>query len=246
MDAEPLVSVRNLGKRIAPFRWIVKDVSFDLAGGRTLALVGPSGAGKSTLARCLALLETPDAGEVRIAGREPRREDVQLIPQQPAASFNPRFTAGEVVAEPLAIQKRAGRKERSLLAAAAMTRVGLPFESAAKPVMHFSGGEHQRLALARALTLEPKLLILDESLSALDAASQDQQVRLLQNLGLTYIVISHDLDLAEKWADEIAIMHDGRIVEHRPATELLASPRHPVSQELVHAHLVLSSAGPEL
>jgi peptide/nickel transport system ATP-binding protein len=241
MEAEPFFKVRALGKQYGPVvHWVVRNVSFDLASGRTLALVGPSGAGKSTLARCLALIEKPDEGEVRIEGH------VQLIPQQPAASFNPRFTAAEAVAEPLVIQKRVRRSDVLPVAAGAMKRVGLPVDAASRSVRDFSGGEHQRLAIARALTLEPKLLILDESLSALEDAAQVHIVALLRDLGLTYIVIAHDLALAEQMADEIAVMDEGRIVEHRPTAELMASPSHRVTRELVDAHRVLSASGRDL
>ena len=257
MGAEPFLSVRSLGKYFAPRRWwgkarpgrwAVRDVSFELQREQTLALVGASGAGKSTVARCLALFETPDAGEVRMEGRALRHTDVQLIPQQPAASFNPRFTAGEALAEPLVIQKRGRRQTRQEIVRRAMERVGLRPDAAAKPVMEFSGGEHQRLAIARALTLQARLLILDESLSALDESTQDQVLDLLSNLkreaGLTYLVISHDLTLAERMADEIAVMDDGRLVEHAPTAELLTAPRHPRTQELVDANLALSADGP--
>lgn len=254
MEAEPFLSVRELGKyfrlgsrwgKAREGRWAVRDVSFDLQRGRRLVLVGASGAGKSTLARCLTRFETPDSGEVRLEGRTLEHADVQLIPQQPAASFNPRFTAGEALSEPLVIQKRGGREARREIVCRALERVGLRPEAAAKPVMEFSGGEHQRLAIARALTLQPKLLILDESLSALDEAAQGQILRLLcdlqRELGLTYILIAHDLALAERVADEIAVMDDGRLVEHGPAARLLAAPRHPRTQELLQAHLALSA-----
>lgn len=238
MEAEPFLKVRALGKHYGPgVRWVVRNVSFELARGRTLALVGPSGAGKSTLARCVALLEKPDEGEVSLEGR------VQLIPQQPAASFNPRFTAAEAVAEPLVIHKRVRQRDLLPIAAGAMKRVGMPMDAASRSVRDFSGGEHQRLAIARALTLEPKLLILDESLSALDDAAQVQIVALLRDLGLTYIVIAHDLALAEQMADEIAVMDEGRIVEHGPTALLMASPSHRVTRELVEAHRALSSEG---
>ncbi len=254
MEGEPLLSVRNLSRsftprrrwgKSAPQRWGFRDVSFDLARAATLGLVGPSGAGKSTLARCLALFEKPDSGEILMRGRTMRRCDLQLIPQQPAASFNPRFTAGEAVAEPLAIQKRGNRAMQWDAALHVMNRVGLPVHAAARPVMEFSGGEHQRLAIARALTLEPKLLILDESLSALDAAAQCRVLDLLRGLqaelGLAYILISHDLALVERVAGEIAVMDEGRMVEHRAASELLAAPRHPTTQRLVQATLALSA-----
>jgi ABC-type glutathione transport system ATPase component len=259
MNAEPFLSVRRLGRRFAPRgwwgkaaagRWAIRDISFELERGRTLVLAGASGAGKSTLARCLARFETPDTGEVRLMGRPVGYADVQLIQQQPAASFNPRFSAGEAVAEPLAIQKHGRREDRRETARQAMARVGLLPDAAARPVMEFSGGEHQRLAIARALTLQPKLLILDESLSALDAFALDQVLELLRDLqgtlALTYIVISHDLALAERMADEIAVLDDGAMVEYGPRAGLLAAPRHPRTQELARANLVLSAEGPPL
>lgn len=259
MEPEPFLSVCDLGKNFAvrrtwgkalPGKWAIRDVSFELRRGLTLGLVGASGSGKSTLARCLALFEKPDSGAIRLEGREPRRADVQLILQQPAASFNPRFTAAEAVAEPLTIQRRGDRRTREEAARRSMERAGLAPNSAAKPVMQFSGGEHQRLAIARALTVEPKLLILDESLSALDSSAQLQILDLLRDLqrglGLTYILISHDLSLAERMADEVAVMDDGRMIEHRPASELLRAPQHPRTQELVQANFALSAEGPPL
>ncbi len=259
MQAEPFLSVRDLGKYFAPRqwwgkarpgRWAIRDVSFELQRERTLTLVGASGAGKSTLARCLARFETPDTGEARLEGRPLRHTDVQLIQQQPAASFSPRFTAGEALAEPLVVQKSGSRRSRREIVCRAMERVGLRPGAAAKPVMEFSGGEHQRLAIARALTVEPKLLILDESLSALDESAQDQVLDLLRDLkrdlGLTYIVISHDLALAERMADVLAVMDGGRIVEYGPKGEVLAAPRHPRTRELVEASLTLSEDGQPL
>jgi peptide/nickel transport system ATP-binding protein len=250
MEPDPFLQVRALGKHFASGRWALREVSFHLARRRTLALVGPSGAGKSTLAHCLAGLEIPDEGTARIEGREIRSADVQLIPQQPASSFNPRFSAAEAVVEPLVIQRCVRRSDVISVAAVAMKRVGLPVEAATRRVGDFSGGEHQRLAIARALALEPKLLVLDESLSALDDSSLERTVELLRDLqrtlSLTYILIAHDLTVAGRLADEIAVMEAGRIVEHRPATELMASPRHPVTLELVTAHRLLNTAGCDL
>jgi|HubBroStandDraft_4_1064222.scaffolds.fasta_scaffold63135_3 peptide/nickel transport system ATP-binding protein len=262
----PFLSVQSLGKTYSGRRWwartrnttaVLHDVSFHLAKGRTLGLVGPSGSGKSTLARCLALFEPPTQGTVHLEGRNlwtssrPERRtlraQIQLIFQEPAASLNPRFTAGQIVEEPLVIQRRGTSTTRRQRASELMETVGLPPEAIDKPALHFSGGERQRLAIARALALEPKLLILDESFSGLDLSVQTQVANLLSDLqtrlGLTYILISHDLAAVASLAQEIAVMDAGRIVEHAPTAELLASPRHPRTRELVEASLALSLGG---
>ena len=250
MSAEPLLAVRNLSKTYQQRRWwgaggpaktAMRDISFTLEAGRTLAVVGPSGSGKSTLARCLASFEAPSSGEVRFQGR-PR--EIQLIFQQPAASLNPRFTAAEIIEEPLLIQRRGTAAERCARAGRAMEQVGLPAAELGKRSDRFSGGEKQRLAIARALVLEPKVIILDESLTGLDAALQKQITGLLRDLqarlGVTYILISHDLALAGGFATEIAVMEGGAIVEHAPAAELLTAPRHPLTRELLEATKALA------
>jgi ABC-type glutathione transport system ATPase component len=235
MSSEPLLRVTAVG------RLAIHDVTFTLDRARTLAIVGASGSGKSTLARAIAGIDPPATGEVRFDGRA---TEVQLIPQQPAASLNPRFTAAEIVAEPLLIQRIGTTQTRARRAAELMELVGLPAKSASKPALAFSGGERQRLAIARALALEPKLLILDESLTGLDPALASQISRLLvdlqQRLGLAYILISHDLDLVARLASEIAVMDGGTIVEHAPTAELLANPKHPRTRELRDAALALA------
>jgi ABC-type dipeptide/oligopeptide/nickel transport system ATPase subunit len=168
---------------------------------------------------------------------------VQLIFQQPAASLNPRFTAFEIVAEPLVIQNRIPRSGHLRIVHRAMSAVGLDPAACARSALSFSGGERQRLAIARALIVEPKLLILDESFASLDLSIQAQIVNLLLDLrrgGLTCILISHDLTAVSRIADSIAVMDNGEIVEHAPAAELLANPRHPAARELVNANLALS------
>jgi peptide/nickel transport system ATP-binding protein len=224
-----LLVVRNLSKSYR--RSVLRDVSLTLGRGRTLALVGPSGSGKSTLARCIAGFEKPDAGEILLAaGVRP-----QLIFQQPASTLNPRFTAAEIIEEPLAIQHR----DRTGAAARAMQLVGLPVEALGKRALAFSGGERQRLAIARALVLEPELLILDESFAGLDWKLQEQVTALLRDLqkrlGLAYLVISHDLELVAGLANDIAVMEEGSIVEQGPTRQLLAAPQHWLTQRLVHA-----------
>src|SRR6266542_2090617 len=164
MSAERLLTVRKLGKTCGRVV-ALEGVAFKLGRGRTLGVVGASGSGKSTLARCIAGFETPTTGEIEFDGE---RREVQLIFQQPAASLNPRFTAAEIVEEPLVIQRRGSRAERAERAAAALELVGIGRAALGKRSDRFSGGERQRLAIARSLVLEPKLLILDESFNGLD------------------------------------------------------------------------------
>ncbi|HEY1496307.1 MAG TPA: ATP-binding cassette domain-containing protein [Candidatus Solibacter sp.] len=210
-------------------------VSFTLARGATLGIVGASGSGKSTLARCVAGFDAPSSGEIQFAAE---RLQVQLIFQQPAASLNPRFTAAEIVEEPLLIQRRPKSP-----AAEALAMVGIGRDAHAKRADQFSGGECQRLAIARALVLEPKLLVLDESLNGLDPALSAQVCSLLkqlqQRLGLSYIVISHDLDLVAGLADQIAVMESGRIVELAPTELLMTAPQHPHTRGLIAATVAL-------
>ena len=255
MSPDPLLSVRDLSKTYFRRRWLgpprpatcaLSGVSFNLDRARTLAVIGASGSGKSTLARCLTQFDTPSAGEIFFEGRplSPRRRlDIQLIFQQPAASLNPRFTAAEIVEEPLVIQRRgtgAARRER---AASALELTGIARASHGKRAHEFSGGERQRLAIARALVAEPRLLILDESFNGLDASLALQVATLLrqlqERLGLAYILISHDLTLVAGLAHEIAVMERGAIVEYGPAATLMSQPRHPRTRELLAASLAL-------
>jgi ABC-type dipeptide/oligopeptide/nickel transport system ATPase subunit len=232
MSVEPLLTVRDLWMKYGAVT-ALSGVNFTLARGATLGIVGASGSGKSTLARCVAGFETPTSGEIRFTGDRLR---IQLIFQEPAASLNPRFTAAEIVEEPLLIQ---GIGDRAARAAAALETVGIARAALGKRADRFSGGETQRLAIARALVVEPELLILDESLNGLDGELCAQVCGLLkelqQRLGLSYLVISHDLDLVAGMADAIAVMESGRIVELAPTEELMTSPRHPHTRELVSA-----------
>jgi len=251
--ADALLRVCDLTKAYGP-RFAFRGVSFRLDRGRTLGLVGPSGSGKSTLARCLTLFEQPDRGEVWFEGqnlwslgqrdRRRMRAEIQIIFQEPASSLNPRFTAAEVVAEPLVIQQRGNPRERQERAVQMMETVGLRPEHAGKRAHEFSGGERQRLAIARALVLEPKLLILDESFAGLDLVLQNQICGLLkqlrQTLGLTMILITHDLSLGAELAEAIAVMENGIIVEQAPTAELLAHPRHERTRQLVDATIALA------
>jgi ABC-type glutathione transport system ATPase component len=224
-----------------------EDVSLTIFPGKTLAVVGESGAGKSSLARCVALLEPPSAGEIELGGRNllalrgrelfAMRREVQLIFQDPSSALNPRLTAGETIAEPLLIQGEGTGSQRRAQALRLMEQVGLDPAWERKRPLEFSGGQRQRLAIARALALGPRLLILDEALSNLDAANQALILKLLAQLqaahALSFLHISHDLRLVSEFADEVAVMYQGRIVECRSTSKLFASPEHSYTKELL-------------
>jgi peptide/nickel transport system ATP-binding protein len=228
---EPLLRVERLAKRFGG-TVALDAVSLTVDRGRALGIVGRSGSGKSTLARCIAGFERADSGSISLPPRE-----VQLIFQEAAASLNPRFTAEEILAEPLVIQRRGSRDDRRRKAREALETVGLPASAARKSALSFSGGERQRLAVARALIVEPKLLILDESFSGLDLLLQAQMISLLSELRgrlqLTCILISHDLALAARVCDDLVVMHGGRIVDRD----------HPAAVELFDAARALSLGG---
>jgi oligopeptide transport system ATP-binding protein len=257
-SSQPLLLVRRLRKdylQRKPFstaKFSVRaldSADLEVRLGTTLAIIGESGAGKSTLARCLALLEVPTQGEIWFAGRnvtqlsgnERRRfhRKVQLIFQDPASAFNPCLTAAEIVEEPLHIQNEGTPANRRQRALGIMERVGLPVGLADNHPLEFSGGQRQRLAIARALVLEPELLILDEALSGLDPFNQGLIRKLLdelqQSYSLTYIHICHDLRLAQSCADETAVLHRGRVVEQNTTAALFERPTHPYTQALIAA-----------
>jgi peptide/nickel transport system ATP-binding protein len=255
--AQPLIKVENLVKRYSHKRFggsadhvlAIDGVSFSIAAGTTLALVGESGSGKSTLALCLACLERPTSGSIWFAGCDVARLDeraqratrpkVQLVFQDPASSLNPRWAALELVAEPLCVQRRLSEEERNARCLALMNQVGLTPDLASRRPGELSGGQKQRLAIARALTVEPKALIFDEVLSALDCSVQAQIANLLlelqATLGLTYLFITHDLTMAAHLANEIAVMHRGRIVEQGAAQDVIRLPQHDVTRTLLAA-----------
>jgi len=246
MDAEAFLRVDGISKTFGG-RTVLRRVSFALECGAALGLVGPSGSGKSTLARCIAGVETPDAGTVLVEGRPPAAGDVQLIFQEAAASLNPRFRAAEIVAEPLALRRLGTPDSRRARAAEWLETVGLAKAVLDKRAHEFSGGERQRLAIARALAAEPKLLILDESLSGLDVVLQAQILRLLRGLRgrlrLTCILITHDLALARRMADRIAVVDEGEMIESAPVAELFAAPRHSRTREMLAASRWLALEG---
>ncbi|TLM61807.1 MAG: ABC transporter ATP-binding protein, partial [Deltaproteobacteria bacterium] len=245
----PLLEVRDLRKTFArpggrpgaPRQLVraVDGVSFDLAAGETLGLVGESGCGKSTVARLLLRLIEPDGGSVRFAGKElvglahreltPLRREMQMIFQDPFSSLNPRLKVGEIVAEPLIVHGLARGGAAREQAIALLHTVGLAAEHVDRYPHEFSGGQRQRIGIARALAVRPRLLVADEPVSALDLSIQAQIVNLLQDLqeqlGLTYLFISHDLGIVEHVCTRVAVMYLGRIVELAPAADLYAAPR---------------------
>lgn len=224
-------------------------VDFEIPAGTTLALVGSSGSGKSTIARCVTRLERPDAGEIWLSGENianldvghlrPYRTDVQIVFQDAATAINPRFTAAEVIQEPLLVQGVASRRNRQERSLELMEEVGLSPEWAERRAMDFSGGQRQRLAIARALALKPKLLVLDEAFTGLDLSTQAQIANLLLDLqaahSLAYLLISHDLGFVSKIADTVAVISSGRIVEIGPTASLMSDSRHPETQSLLTA-----------
>lgn len=267
-DEGLLLEVRGLSKKFVQQRMLSRrkfvvqsliGIDLSLQRGSTVAVLGRSGSGKSTLARCLAGFETTDSGDILFRGKPEEKPEekkagvrrrVQMIFQDAATSINPRFTARQVIAEPLEIAHCRSKTdaERTARALALMEEVGLDPEWALRLAGEFSGGQRQRLALARALAAEPELLIMDEALSGLDMPLQAQMVRLLMDLqsrhGLTYLYISHDLNFISLFAKEVIVMEAGRIVERTTPARLAAST-DPATRELVEASERLHAPGVE-
>ncbi|CAH0185703.1 ABC transporter ATP-binding protein [Roseomonas sp. CECT 9278] len=237
-----------LGRRAGAVH-AVDGVSLSVAQGEVLAIVGESGCGKSTLGRLMLNLITPDAGSVRFGGDDlvklspaalrAKRRDMQLILQDPFASLDPRMTVEQAVAEPLRLHRIVPRDQERAEVAGLLSRVGLRPELARRWPHEFSGGQRQRVAIARALASRPKLIVGDEPVSALDVSVQAQVVNLLgdliRDLGLTFVLISHDLGVVRHVADRVAVMYLGRIVEEGPAEAVLSAPRHPYTRALLAA-----------
>lgn len=228
----------------------VKDVSFTLPRGKTLGVVGESGSGKTTVGLTLLRLHKATGGSALFEGRDliamadkeylPYKRRIQIIFQNPYASLNPRFTVGQILLEPMRIHKiEAGDKERIARAYWLLEKVGLPPHAFHRYPHEFSGGQRQRIAIARCLTMKPEILVCDESVSALDVSVQAQVLNLLQDLqdefGLSYIFISHDLSVVKYIADQVMVMHQGRVVELANSDELYRNPRHPYTQSLLSA-----------
>lgn len=256
---EPLLLVRNLGKHYPRRHWwggkasvfrAVEDVSFEIAPGETLGLVGESGSGKSTIGRAVTMLNPPSTGTVAFEGTDLRllparemrrmRRRIQMIFQDPYAALNPRMSAGAYVAEPFRLhQPEMGRAERRDAVAGLFQRVGLDPRFAGRYPHQFSGGQRQRLCIARAIALTPSFIVADEPIAALDVSIQAQVVNLLQDLqeelGLSYLFISHDLRMVRYLCHRVAVLRRGRIVELADSDTLYEDPRHPYTRALLGA-----------
>ncbi len=255
-DETPLLEVRGLAKRFAlDTGWgrakrevrAVDGVSFKIRRGETLALVGESGCGKSTVANLMMQLTPPTEGEVRVNGERVDAGDgaslrrvwrqMQMVFQDPSASLHPRMRALDIVMEPLRNYGVGTAAERRAMAAGLLERVGLPAGAHARFAHEFSGGQKQRLGIARALALSPALIVADEPVSALDVSVQAQVLNLLRDLqrerGLAYLFVSHDLGVVEYIADQVAVMYLGVIVEQAPKAAFFANALHPYATALL-------------
>ncbi len=227
----------------------VDEVSFTIAPGETLGLVGESGCGKSTIGRCIVRLLEPTGGCIRLQGRDvthrsqwrlgQMRQCVQMVFQDPAASLDPRMNVRHILSEPLDVQGTGSRQFRRERVNTLLDLVGLPRTAADKFPHEFSGGQRQRIGIARALAQSPKLLVLDEPVSALDVSVQSQVLNLLldlqKELGLAYLFISHDLSVVRHMADRVAVMYLGKIVEMGESDLIYHDPRHAYTRALISA-----------
>lgn len=227
----------------------VSGISFKVRQGQTLALIGESGSGKTTVARILLRLEEPDGGEIYFQGRNilvikgrallDLRRDIQMIFQDPFSSLNPYMTAGQIIGESLRVHKIHPRKEVKNRVQEILEKVGLTQDFYSRYPHEFSGGQRQRIGIGRALTLNPRLIVCDEPVSALDVSVRAQILNLLQDLqdtlGLTYIFVGHDLSVIRHVSHEVAVMYMGKIVEIASASVFFTGPLHPYSEALQSA-----------
>jgi oligopeptide transport system ATP-binding protein len=259
-DGQPLLEVEHLVKHFPIKSGIlidreigrvraVDDVSFTVGKGETLGLVGESGCGKSTLSRSVLQLLEPTSGSVRFDGREivglrgkelrTLRREMQMIFQDPYASLNPRKRVAQIIGEPLTLHGVASGDDLKANVQELLERVGLNPEHYTRYPHEFSGGQRQRIGIGRALALQPKLIVADEPVSALDVSIQAQIINLLEDLqsdfGLTYVFVAHDLGVVRHVADRIAVMYLGKIVEIGPAEEVYGNPIHPYTLSLLAA-----------
>ncbi len=271
MATEPLLTVNNLIKRFpvatdffgrsTAFVSAVDDVSLQVQRGETLALVGESGSGKSTLARLILRLIEPNSGSVCFDGQDVLnsnkgqmqrfRRKAQIIFQDPFESLDPRMKGEVIVAEGMPDSGRS-KSERKARIAELLDLVQLPADAAQRFPHEFSGGQRQRLSIARALAVDPIFVVADEPVSALDVSMQSQILNLMRDLqdrlGLTYLFVSHDMSVIRHMADRVAVMYSGRIVEIGPAAEVFSDPVHPYTQALLSAvpSLIVGEHPPKL
>jgi oligopeptide/dipeptide ABC transporter ATP-binding protein len=265
MKAAPLLEVRDLRKHFPMKRglfgerrtvYAVDGISFTLGPSETIGIVGESGCGKSTAAKAIMRLIEPTSGQVLFDGVDvtamsrarfrPWRKRVQIVFQDPYASLNPRMSAGAIVGEPLR-NYGVGAAERAARVEKLFDRVGLHRDSMRKYAHEFSGGQRQRLGIARALALEPKLIVCDEPVSALDVSIQAQIINLLidlqKELGISYIFVAHDLAVVQHISDRVAVMYLGRLVETGEGDRLFGAPLHPYTRALLSAVPQTSAVG---
>ena len=250
--AEPttLVRVRDCTRHFKVKGGLLRaldGVTFDVAEGETLGIVGESGCGKSTLARLIVGIDKPTAGDVTLGGvsvvsatRQERfrlARFCQMVFQDPFSSLNPRMRVGDIVAEPLVIHEAVGRRDRAREVRRLMNLVGLPADAPSRFPHEFSGGQRQRIGIARALALKPRVLVADEPVSALDVSVQAQILNLLADLrdelGLTLLLVSHDLSVVEWMSDRVLVMYLGRIAELGERAQVFEHPRHPYTAALI-------------
>jgi oligopeptide transport system ATP-binding protein len=259
-DGTPLLEVTDLVKHFPVKRGAligrevdrvraVDGIGFHVERGETLGLVGESGSGKSTACRAVLQLIEPTSGSVRFEGREiaglgrrqmrPLRRQMQMIFQDPFASLNPRKRVGQIVGDPLRLQKIASGSDLRRQVQELLERVGLSPEHYNRYPHEFSGGQRQRIGIARALALKPKLVVCDEPVSALDVSIQAQIVNLLDDLqdefGLAYLFVAHDIGVVRHISDRIAVMHDGKIVEQGTADQVCENPQDEYTKKLLAA-----------
>lgn len=265
MTDEPLLEIRDLwvtywrrsGLRLRPTPFhAVKNASLSIRPGETVGLVGESGSGKSSVANTVLGLVPAASGSIRFAGadlaamntRYPEiiRKQIQAVFQDPFSSLNPAMTVEDIVTEPLKVHAGMSRAERRTRAVELLKMVSLPEEHLSRHPHQFSGGQRQRIAIASALALQPRLIVLDEPVSALDVSTQNQIINLLYErrdaLGMSYLLIAHDLALVHHISDRIAVMYLGKIVEEGPADRVYNAPAHPYTRALLDAVPLLDPA----
>lgn len=260
VDKPPILSVENLSKQFTMRRSLfgkvtaevsaVEDLSFAVHPGETLGLVGESGCGKSTAGKTVLKLLEPSAGHIRLDGQDitylgrhamlPYRRKMQMIFQDPYSSINPRMMAGAYVGEPLVVHKVAlKRREREERVAELLRLVGLRTDQMRRFPHEFSGGQRQRLAIARALALQPEVIIADECVSALDVSIKASVINLMadlqEKLGVAYLFIAHDIGVVEHLSHRVAVMYLGRLVEIAPREAIFRAPQHPYTEALLSA-----------